>query len=211
MKRLVTTLFAGFAFALLPLQPHELLTQPVLPAVIVTGGSIEQRSAVREVLASCEVPTAWVTARIGRVDISIVDDIPDAHFRVAATSGHNIILLRAAYDNERPERRVRYDWGEASPIFRDILCHEWAHQVWDALDEAQRQAWNRSHFQLEGWPHPCEAWAENFRLTMYPKRILWRETTVSPYPMMNVESMRATVLSMKPAAHPQRSRLLTLW
>lgn len=153
--------------------------------VVVEGGSAIQRQRVYEVVSSCRVHAPHL------VTVKIVRDIPDVHFRVAAVSELGTIRVKGAFDNLRPgEKRVRWEWGEDSPIFRDVICHEYAHQVFDALPADARERWRLSHFQLPGWPHPCEAFAENFRLTMYPPELLWRTTTVSPYPMLSAAEMR---------------------
>lgn len=156
---------------------------------LAMGGSAEQRQAVYDVIGSCFAPLDSL------VVVSICDDLPEYNFRVAAVSLPGRILLKASYDNLRPgEQRVRYDWGEDCPIFRDILCHEYGHQVWDSLSEGQRELWNKLHFQLEGWPPAYEAFAENFRLTMFPPEMRWRETTVSPYPMLDKDVMERFIM-----------------
>lgn len=169
MKRLLIT--SMLLFLLLP------ATAQAVPLVI--GGSAEQRQAVREVIASCFVSTDRLKV------VLICDDLSEYRFRVAAVSLPGHILMKASYDNLRPgNQRVRYDWGEDCPIFRDILCHEYGHQVWDSLPEEKHELWNKLHFRLEGWPPAYEAFAENFRLTMFPPEMRWRDTTVSPYPML---------------------------
>ena len=165
-------------------------TEPIQFPVVVTGGFQIQRERTYEVVQSCRVPVAWVSDRLGTLRIEVVSDIPDAHFRVAAIASPGLIRVKGTYDNRRPaEQRVSWSWGEDSPIFRDVICHEWAHQVFNALPMDAQTAWTRAHFQLPGYPHPCEAFAENFRLTMYPAELLWRNTTVSPYPMMSAYEM----------------------
>ena len=154
----------------------------------ITGGSEAQREAAKEVISSCWVPAEWVLHRNGLVRVDLVDDIEDMPFRVAGCSvpGEGI-KVKAGYDNWRLGARVRWDWGYPSPIFKDVICHEWGHQIYDSLAPEWQEAWNRRVWWQAGseaWPHPCEGFAENVRLTLYPREMRWRDITVNPIPMM---------------------------
>jgi len=158
------------------------LAAPANASLAVVGGSVEQRAAVYETIGACAVRAAQP------VRVEIVEAIEGAYFRTAGIAMPGVIQVRTAFDNYRPEpQRVSYARGEANALFRDIIAHEYGHQVWYGLPEEVRQAWDRSHFQLPNWPPPLEAFAENFRLTMYPEELLFRTTTVSPYPMLSRE------------------------
>jgi hypothetical protein len=168
------------------------LTAPASASSLwVTGGSAEQRAAVYETIGACAVRAAQP------VRVEIVEVIEGAYFRTAGIAMPGVIQVRTAFDNYRPEpQRVSYARGEANALFRDIIAHEYGHQVWYGLPEKTRQVWNRSHFQLPNWPPPFEAFAENFRLTMYPEELLFRTVTVSPYPMMSAEELTTGYLSL---------------
>src|SRR5512139_3610564 len=118
--------------------------------LVVLGGSPAQRDIAQEVVASCAVSME----RSSAVVIDIVDDIGGVGFRVAAISEPNRISVKGTYDNLRPENRVWYDGDSNLQTFSDIICHEWAHQVWDALPQEARDRWERRNFQVEGWPAP---------------------------------------------------------
>lgn len=187
MRLLLVTL----AFIFLGASPAQAMLGST---VEVTGGSPEQRRAVHEVIASCAVSSAWVEERIGQVVVEIAEDIPGAHFRTAAIAMPGKIVMRSAFDNLRPgDQHVSYEWGEDCALFRDIFCHEFGHEVWYALTDEARERWNRSHFQLPGWTPPLEAFAENFRLTMYPPKMRLREITVSPYAMLGYDEFAAFI------------------
>jgi len=186
------------------------LAAPANASLSVVGGSPEQRAAVYETIGACAVRAAQP------VRVEIVEVIEGAYFRTAGIAMPGVIQVRTAFDNYRPEpQRVSYARGEANSLFRDIIAHEYGHQVWYGLPEEVRQAWNRSHFQLPNWPPPLEAFAENFRLTMYPEELLFRTTTASPYPMLTKEDMERFIMTGEPSQpqYPQRiyGTILTLY
>ena len=177
---------------------HRLAALCLLPFFLfptITGGSDAQREAVREIVTSCAVPAEWILHRNGPVSVELVDDIPDLPYTVAGCSvpGEGI-KVKAGYDNFRLGARVRWDWGYPSRIFKDVICHEWGHQIYDALAPQWQQAWNvRVWWQAgsENWPHPCEGFAENARLALFPSECRWRDFSTNPIPMMPAEEFRA--------------------
>jgi hypothetical protein len=146
----------------------------------VTGGTAEQRADVAVVLESITFPSVeWVEAQVGPVHVGILDHyspwweldpaalVDEFPAGAAGVAGPGYIYICASYQ------------PGPSTFFREIVAHEWAHQVWFGLvwlGNGATTEWK--HRVVEGFsppPNPAdwyqnyvESHAEQLRVAMFP-------------------------------------------